>query len=399
MNHLRTLARSVAATAVAGIALIGMSGAAGATSISVSVPPLISGNGSGEPIVTVGSGTVSPVPGTNVTVPLHAEGHVPSSRHATSSVPVPVPDPTGNSLHIVSTRGQHVWIDACIAAAVLSNHSPSACHNALGDVTSSLPTSAATSELGGTAALPQALANVGGCVKIALASGAPIDTCTTPAVIDPGSITRAVPGAPSVPSVPGAPAIPGTDLGSLPTGDVGSLPTGDVGSLPAELGTLPATLGTLPSGTALDDGTVADQLAKVGLCPIAKQLGISSLLSCANSASAPTLPVGTAGNPLSSSDMCLGLAAVIGVDTGSCSNGSNSAPSAHTTVKARHDGGKATVHTRAPEANFNSSCTANVGQASSSPLSPTTAGGIAGLGFGLASIGKVLRRFRRPALI
>src|SRR4051794_3274467 len=114
-----------------------MSGAAGATSVSVSVPPLLSGNGNGEPIVTVGSGSVAPAPGVNVTVPVHAEGHVPSSRHAGASVPVPVSDPTGGSLRIVSTPGQHVWVDACIAAAVLSNRSTSACPNAIGGVASS----------------------------------------------------------------------------------------------------------------------------------------------------------------------------------------------------------------------------------------------------------------------
>jgi hypothetical protein len=398
VKHFHVLARSVAATAVAGIALIGMSGAAGATSISISVPPLLSGNGSGEPIVTAGNGTVAPVPGLNATVPVHAEGHVPSSHHATSGVSVPVNDPTGVTKHIAAVRGQSVWIDACLAAAVLSNRSTSACPNAFGGVASSLP--AAISGFGAPAGLPQALANVGGCVKVALESGAPIDTCTTPASIDPGSITRAVPGAPSIPSS-GLGSLPTGDVGSLPTGDLGSLPTGDVGSLPAELGTLPAALGTLPSTAALDNGTVAHELANVGLCPIARQLGVASLLSCANSASAPSVPVGTAGNPLNPGDLCLGLAAVINVDGSRCAN-APSTPAAHAraTVKARHDGGKATVHSNAPAAQFNSSCTSSIGHASSSssPFSPTTAGGFAGLGFAIAAISKGLRRLRRPVL-
>jgi hypothetical protein len=48
---------------------------------------------------------------------------------------------------------------------------------------------------------------------------------------------------------------------------------------------------------------------------------------------------------------------------------------------------------------MNGSCVASVGSTSSSaPFSPTTAGGFAGAGFGLAALGKALRRLRRPAI-
>jgi hypothetical protein len=109
------------------------------------------------------------------------------------------------------------------------------------------------------------------------------------------------------------------------------------------------------------------------------------------------VPIDTAGNPLGSTPLCLGFAAVIHADTGLCSTHAPApGTQAHATVKARHDGG-ATTGDAGANATMNGSCVANVGSTSSSaPFSPATAGGFAGLGLGLASIGKVLRRLRRP---
>jgi hypothetical protein len=100
--------------------------------------------------------------------------------------------------------------------------------------------------------------------------------------------------------------------------------------------------------------------------------------------------------------MCLGLAAVIHVDTDRCAAGAgttqpNSGAHARATIKARHDGNA--TGSQAP-AQMTGNCTASVAATSSTaPFSPTTAGGFAGAGFGLAAIGKVLRRLRRPLTV
>jgi hypothetical protein len=362
VKHLHLLARSFAATAVAGIALIGFSGVAGATTLSVSVPGLLGGNGASHPIVGIGTGTVAPLPGTDASVPAHADVRV----HP-NTASVPVSDPTGQTTQLAHLGNAHITANACIAATILSGDDPVSCHGA---IDGSNPIVGQVSGLEDAGTLPRALADVGGCVKVVLAASAPIDTCTT-----------------SIPT------------GSLPTGSLptGSLPTVGVGDL-GNVGDL-GSVGSLPSTGVLDASTVTKALSTSGLCDLADQLGISSLLSCANSSAAPSVPVGTAGNPLNPGTMCLGLAAVIHVDpslcSGSASGATTPAAHAHATVKARHDGG-ATAGT-GTTAQMNGSCVANVASASSSaPFSPTTAGGFAGAGFGLAAIGRVLRRLRRP---
>ena len=364
MIRLHTLARSFAATAVASIALIAFSGVAGATTLSVSVPGLLDGGGASHPIVTIGDGTTPPVPGTGASVPAHADVDV----HPDSSS-LPVSDPTGQSSQLAHMGHTHVTVDACIAAAILSGNDPSSCPGA---IDGSNPIVGQVSGLEDAGTLPRALADIGGCVKVQQAAGAPIDTCTSS--IPTGSLPTG-----SLPT------------GSLPTGSLptGTLPTGSVGDL--------SNLGSLPSTGVLDTSAVTKALSASGLCDLADQVGLSSLLSCSNSSTAPSVPVGTAGSPLTPNTLCLGFAAVLHVDTGNCATtASTPAARAHATVKARHDGGATTG--AGTTAQMNGSCAANVASASSSaPFSPTTAGGFAGAGFGLAAIGKALRRLRRPA--
>ncbi|HEX4493326.1 MAG TPA: hypothetical protein VH914_19135 [Acidimicrobiia bacterium] len=361
--------------------LIGFGGVAGATTLSVSVPGLLDGSGASHPIVTIGTGspTTPPVPGTDALVPAHVDVHL----HPNASS-VPVSDPTGQTSQLVRLGDTHVKVDACIAATILSGDDPQSCPGAIDGAN---PIVGQVSALQDAGTLPRALADVGGCVEVRQAAGAPIDTCT--ASIPTGSLPTG-----SLPT------------GSLPTGSLptGSLPTGllPTGSLPTgSLGDV-SNLGSLPSGAALDPTTVTKALSTSGLCDLVGQLGLDSLLSCSNSAAAPSVPVGTtAGSPVNAKTVCLGLAAVINVDTGLCSSNGASTPAAHAhaTVKARHDGG-ATAVTGAgtTPAQLNGSCVANVGasSSSSSPFSPMSAGGFAGAGFGLAALGKLLRRLRNP---
>jgi hypothetical protein len=366
--RIHALARSFAATAVVSIALIGFGGVAGATTVSVSVPGLLDGGGVSHPVLTIGTrnATTPPLPGTDVAAPTHVDVNV----HPNASS-VPVSDSTGQTARLAHLGSTHIRVDACIAATILSGDNPQTCPGAIDGMN---PIVGQVSGLEDAGTLPRVLADVGGCVQVAQAAGVPIATCTSS--IPTGSLPTG-----SLPT------------GTLPTGSLptGSLPTGSIGDL--------SNLGSLPITGALDPSTVTKALSTSGLCDLVGQLGLSGLLSCANSTTAPANPVGTAGNVVNPSTVCLGLAAVIHVDTGLCSTNAAPTPAAHThaTVKARHDGGATANAGAGTTPQMNGSCVGNVASTSSSaPFSPATAGGFAGAGFGLAALAKALRRLRRP---
>jgi hypothetical protein len=188
MKRFHLLARPLAATAVVGIAFIGFAGTAGASTVSASVPGMLGGTTS-NPVVNVGSGSVPPVPGTTATVPAH--GHDDVQVDNPNVVSTGSSDPTGLSSsangNLVS---EHSSIDACVAAALLTNRSPNGC-GAMADGSSSVAQS--ISSIGDAPSLADSLSNVGACARLAVADGQPVDTCSkseiTPITTAPPSTT------------------------------------------------------------------------------------------------------------------------------------------------------------------------------------------------------------------
>ncbi len=173
------LTRALAATAVAGIALLGPAVAAGAATAEPAAPaaPLVS-IGVGLDIgatVTIGSGpAVAPQPVTVATTPTGIDVSVDTGSRTTSAMqsaapvptapPAPVPvgaDPTAGGRLVTADAS----VDACIAAALLGGRSVEGCGQPPG---AAVPT------------LAQALARVGVCARLAIVSDAPVDPCGSP---------------------------------------------------------------------------------------------------------------------------------------------------------------------------------------------------------------------------
>jgi hypothetical protein len=350
MKHFHLLAPPLAATAVVGIALMGLAGTAGASTVSVSVPGVLGGV-AGNPVVNIGSGSVPPVPGTTATVPVH--GHDDVQVDNPNIVPTGSSDPAGllgsTSGHLVT---EHSSIDACVAAALLTDRSPNGCGPMASGV-SSLADS--ISNVGSEPSLVDSLSNVGACVRLAVADAAPIDSCSTPSIM---SIT------------PGSPAT-----------------------------TVPAL-----------DGQMNGVLADNGLCPIGQQLGLADLATCEAHASTNGTSAtdasgnATALNGAATANVCRGLAAITGVDESRCStsgNGSASGAPNGTTGNGTNltAGQNATVGATTPSAPLNAACAprdSSVG--GTAPSTTAVAGGFAGLGFVLAGVGSRIRRMRRPVV-
>jgi hypothetical protein len=345
--NIRNLARPLAASAVAGIALLGLGGTAGASTVSLSAPPIAGGFLSSDPVVTIGSGTASPAPRVDGTVPSQAGGDV-AVDVPTGSTGLPVPSapvPIGDG-HVASAD---TTADACVAVALLTGHDPAGC----GGAASAHPS------------LAGSLSRVGGCVRTALASGQSTDTCTT-----------------------------ATPSGTI--GDNGAL--GNVGGL-GSAGRL-GSLATAGSGTsALNDAIVNN-----GLCSIVEQLGVSAGFSC----SAAAAPLASAGHgAINPTDACVGLAAISGLDPSPCALGqqigaASANASGHGAVKSSGTVSAASSSSgSAPSANgnLNGSCAARMSSTrSTSPFSAEAAGGFAGLALAFAAGRRGIRRARRARL-
>jgi hypothetical protein len=367
MKSIRFLARPLAATAVAGLVLVGLGGPAGASTLSVSLPPVVGGVVGGDPVVTVGSGTVAPAPGADATVPAHGTSDVTVNDPTEGTVaPVaPVADQNGQ------VASGHASGDACVAVAMLTGHNGDSCGRAAGSNPS----------------LAGALASVGSCVWLKMAAGVATDTCSA---TDPGAAL--------------------SDSGGLST-------VGDLRSDGAVAGN--GSQGSLGlQGASLSDSTVKGALERNGLCAVAQQLGVSGLGTCRARGAAV---IGAHGKAATGShatskarsasqtrNLCLGLAAVSGLDASPCLHGATaSAGTAHAAAKsngvvtARGRGhGKVSASGSTPANVFNGSCqSSTIGARSTSPLSSEAAGGFAGLGLGLAALGRGIRRMRRSRLV
>jgi hypothetical protein len=347
MKRFHLLARPLAATAVVGIAFIGFAGTAGASTVSVSVPGVL-GGATSNPVVNVGSGSVPPVPGTTATVP--ARGHDDVQVDNPNVVSTGSSEPTGL---LSAANGnivrEHSSIDACVAAALLTDRSPDGC-GAMADGSSSVAHS--ISNIGSAPSLADSLSNVGACVRLAIADGQPIDTCSN-SLVTPGSPSTTVP--------------------------------------------------------AIDD-QVDSVLADNGLCPIVQQLGPSDLATCEAQASTNgTAAADASGNATAlhgaaTENACLGLAVLTGVDESRCSSNGNGGGSVTGTTNGTTDNGtnvtagaNGGIGATTPSAPLNAACAprdSSVG--GNAPATSELAGGFAGLGFVLAGIGRRIRRTRRP---
>jgi hypothetical protein len=367
MKSIRFLARPLAATAVAGLVLVGLGGTAGASTLSVSLPPVVGGVVGSDPVVAVGSGTVAPAPGADATVPAHGTSDVTVNDPTEGTVaPVaPVADQNGQ------LASGHASGDACIAVALLTGHNGDSCGRAAGSNPS----------------LAGALSSVGSCVWLKMAAGVATDTCSA---TDPGAAISDSGGVSTV-----------GDLQS--DGSVAS--NGSQGSLGLQ-------------GAGLGDGTVKAALERNGLCTIAQQLGVSGLGTCSASSGAA---IGAHGKAATGShattkarsaaqtrNLCLGLAAVSGLDASPCLHSAGgSAGTAHAAAKS--NGAQGAVKARghgtvsasgsAPNVLNGSCASSTIGARSTSPFSSEAAGGIAGLGLGLAALGRAIRKMRRPVLV
>lgn len=348
MKRFHLLARPLAATAVVGIAFIGFAGTAGASTISVSVPGVLGGV-TGNPVVNVGSGSVPPVPGTTANVPVH--GHDDVQVDNPNVVSTGSSDPTGLlSAADGNLVSEHSSIDACVAAALLTDRSPNGC-GAMADGSSSVADS--ITSIGSAPSLADSLSKVGACARLAVAGDQPIDTCSK-SEITPGSTST-----------------------------------------------------TVPTIDDQVDGVLADN----GLCEIVQQLGLADLATCeAHASTNGTAAADASGNATAvhgaaTANACLGLAVLTGVDESRCSssgsgsvNGTlNGTTGSGTNVTAGPSGtaGGATT----PSAPLNAACAprdSSVG--GTSPSTSELAGGFAGLGFVFAGIGSRIRRMRRPVL-
>jgi hypothetical protein len=367
--NIRNLARPLAASAVAGIALLGLGGTAGASTVSLSAPPIAGGFLSGDPVVTIGSGTASPAPGVDATVPSQAGSSVavddPTGSTGTPVTSAPLAISNG---HVASADASS---DVCVAVALLTGHDPAGCGEAAG----------AHPSLAGS------LSRIGGCVRVAQASGQSADSCMT-----------------------------ATSSGS--TGDIGAL--GNVGQL-GTVGDL-GKLGTLASGggfssladlagAGVDKNAVNDAIVSNGLCSIVAQLGASSEFSCDVHAAGASTPLATAGHDgINPTDACVGLAAVSGLDPSRCAlgqeigaasadaNGSAGA-SGHGAVSSARADNSATPSAASANGNLSGSCAARMSSSrSASPFSAQAAGGFVGLALAFAAAGRGIRRVKRARL-
>jgi hypothetical protein len=319
------IARAGAALVVVGAALAGPAVAAGAAT----TPPL-AGEIVSNPIITLGPGTTQPAPGLDATIPAHGDPHG-SARAPVSSPVSSVPVQSGDQV-----ASAEAPFDACVAAALLSGHSPDGCG---GQAAGSSPS------------LVDALGSVGSCARLALAAGTSTSACGSPST---GSVA----------------------LGSDATRNA---------------------LGTDAVRNALGTGAVcatAAQLGLGGLCQVAVPSTGSGdrQLGGASAGGASALGAERA------KDVCVGLATVTGADASRCASSGNplgsSGQATPPAAGASHVSGQASTGPSSTQ--FNAACASHGHAAGGLPL---TSGAAGVLGAALGAAGLAFRRVRRPSLV
>ena len=330
------IARAGAALVVVGAALAGPAVAAGAAT----TPPL-AGEIVSNPIITLGPGTTQPAPGLDATIPAHGNPHG-SARAPVSSPVSSVPVQSGDQV-----ASAEAPFDACVAAALLSGHSPDGCG---GQAAGSSPS------------LVDALGSVGSCARLALAAGTSTSACGSPST---GSVA----------------------LGNDATRNA---------------------LGTDAVRDALGTDAVRNALGTGAVCAAAAQLGLSDGGLC--QAAVPSTGSGdrqlggaSAGGASAlgaerAKDVCVGLATVTGADASRCASSGNplgsSGQATPPAAGASHVSGQASTGPSSTQ--FNAACASHGHAAGGLPL---TSGAAGVLGAALGAAGLAFRRVRRPSLV
>jgi hypothetical protein len=367
MNVNRFIARAIGVVVVSGAVALGPAAAAGAASQPLLPPgsPIQIGLGDG-PVISLDPQTPAPAVPTELPAPSDLVG-TPRSHSTASSDPDAVrvgsdtstPTSTPSGHHAVSA---HLPVDVCVSRSLLTGSRVNGCGTSAHDRPS----------------LVAALESVGACIEQAIGLGGSAADCGVapgpgvPSVPGAPSLpgAPAVPGAPSVPALPGVPASPVPGVPGVPASPVPGVPgapmvpgaptapsaPGD-SAVPA-LPLLPLTpsVGTGPTAV-LDQQVVGGVVHDAGLCPVTAQLGVH-FSACAGAGSdggsgsgTPTVPGSEAGagadgigdvgsgSGVVPTNVCVGLAGVLGVDPSLChDSGTGSATPAGTGTSADTSG-------------------------------------------------------------